>query len=160
LAAIDPTMDRREALLAQYSDSQKDLATEYETAGMPANAIMAWTRRMNSCVSGSPEKLEAIDAIDRLRKTSPGYVALRFDPGVVKEEHDEAWIAAQDKKSQQFSSCLVAETPHYRIKTNAGWRMLHAFETTMELVQAFYREVWGLQPDPLPDKPDPNLRQV
>ena len=160
LAAIDPTMDRRESLLAQYSESQKDLATEYEAAGMPANAIMAWTRRMNSCVSGLPEKAEAIDAIDRLRKTSPGYVALRFDPGVVKEEHDEAWIAAQDKKSQQFSSCLMAETPHYRIKTNAGWRMLHAFETTMELVQAFYREVWGLQPDPLPDKPDPNLREV
>ncbi|HEX5008945.1 MAG TPA: hypothetical protein VFY71_00990 [Planctomycetota bacterium] len=160
LAAIDPTLDRREGLLAQYSESQKELATGYEAQGMPANAIMAWTRRMNSCVTGSPERAEAIDAIDRLRKTSPGYVAERFDPGVVKEEHDEAWIAAMDKKSAQFSSCLLAETPHYRIKTNAGWRMLQAASTAMELVASFYREIWGVLPDPPPEKAPEGLRQV
>jgi Domain of Unknown Function (DUF1080) len=160
LAAIDPTLDRRETLLAQYSEAQRDLAIDYEAAALWANAVAAWARRMNSCNAGTPERLEAIDSIDRLRKSGPGYVALRFDPGVVKEDRDEAWIAEQDRKSQQFSACLKAETPHYRIKTNAGWRMLQAAATTMELVQAFYREIWGLQPDPLPAKPDPNLREV
>jgi len=160
LAAIDPALDRREQTLAEYSEAQKLLAQDYETAGFPANAVMAWTRRMRLCVPGSPERKEAIDAIDRLRRTSPGYVAERFDPGVVKEDHDEAWITEQDKRSLQFSSCLKAETPHYRIKTNAGWRMLQAVASTMELVQAFYREMWGVQPDPPPEHPQEGLREV
>ena len=160
LAVIDPSLDKRESLLLEYSESQKQLAQEYEAAGFPANSVLAWDRRLHMCTPGSPEYNEAVDAIDRLRRTAPDYVGERFDPGVVKEERDEAWIAEQDKRSAQFSSCLKAETPHYRIKTNAGWRMLQAAASAMELVQAFYREIWGVLPDPPPEHPPEGLREV
>ena len=119
---------------------------DYEASGFPANAITAWGRRARLAAPGSVERNEAAAAIDRLRRTSASYVAMHFDPGIVVEARDQAWIAEQDKRSVKFSSALKVETPHYRIKTNAGWRMLQAAAGTMELVHAFYREIWGVIP--------------
>jgi tetratricopeptide (TPR) repeat protein len=160
IAVLDPEQGRTEALLVDYSNAQRELAKNYETAGLPASAIVAWGRRAKLVLPGSPDYVEAAQAIDHIKRTAPSYVAERFDPVVPLPTRDAAWIAEQDKKSVKFSSCLKLETAHYRIKTNAGWRMLQAAASAIERVNVFYREIWGIQPDPKPDKPDPKLREV
>lgn len=160
IAELDPQEGRTEALLLDYSNAQKELAKSYEIAGFPASAITAWGRRARLVLVGSSEYLEAAKAIDEIKRTAPAYVAQRFDPGIVLPTRDAAWIALQDKKSAKFSSALKLETPHYRIKTNAGWRMLQASGAAMERVHGFYREIWGVVPDPKPSKVDPKLREV
>src|SRR5262249_15149588 len=134
IAELDPQQGRTEELLVDFSGAQKDLAKSYELAGLPASAIEAWGRRARLVLPGSPDYLEAASAIDHIKRTAPAYVSERFDPGVVMPTRDAAWIAEQDKKSVKFSSCLKLETAHYRIKTNAGWRMLQAAGTAMERV--------------------------
>jgi tetratricopeptide (TPR) repeat protein len=160
IAELDPQQGRTEALLVDYAAAQKDLAQTYEVAGLPASAILAWGRRARLVLPGSPAYVEAAQAIDRIKRTSPVYVAQRFDPGIVLPTRDEAWIAEQDKKSAKFSSSLKLETAHYRIKTNAGWRMLQAAAAAVERVNVFYREIWGVVPDPRPEKANPKLREM
>jgi tetratricopeptide (TPR) repeat protein len=160
LAGIDPLRPRADELLAAYSEAQRQLALDYEAEGLPACAITAWGLRQRLELPGSPGRVEAASAIDRLRQESPAYVAMRFNPGIILDPRDEAWIEELDKRSAKFSNALKAETPHYRIKTNAGWNMLQAAQTAMEQVHAFYREIWGIVPDPAPRKVPEGLREI
>ncbi len=160
LAEIDPLRPRADELLAAYSEAQRQLALDYEAEGFPANAITAWGLRQRLELPASPGRVEAAAAIDRLRQDSPAYVAMRFNPGIILDPRDEAWIEELDKRSAKFSNALKAETPHYRIKTNAGWNMLQAAQTAMEQVHAFYREIWGIVPDPKPKKVPEGLREI
>jgi tetratricopeptide (TPR) repeat protein len=160
LAEIDPLRPRADELLAAYSEAQRQLGLDYEAEGLPANAITAWGLRQRLELPGSPGRVEAAAAIDRLRQDSPAYVAMRFNPGIILDPRDEAWIEELDKRSAKFSNALKAETPHYRIKTNAGWNMLQAAQTAMEQVHAFYREIWGIVPDPAPRKVPKGLREI
>ena len=160
LAEIDPFAGRGPELTGAYAGAQLELARAYEQAGLPANAIVAWGRRMRLLSPGSAEVVEATAEITRLLRESPDWVVRRFDPGVAVAEHDEAWIAEQDKKSEKFSSALKWETPHYRIRTNAGWRIGSQAAAVMEKVHAYYREIWGIVPDPPPAKVPPTLRNL
>lgn len=159
LAAIDPLAERMPELLQAWSDAQRQLALDYEAEGFPANAITCWGARQRLELPGSAGRAEAAENITRLLRSSPAYVALRFDPGLLPEPRNEAWIAEVDRKSAKFSNALKRETPHYRIKTNAGWRMLEAAAGAMEQVHAFYREIWGVMPDPPPAKKPEGLRE-
>jgi len=160
LTTLVPAVARAEELVATYARRQAELAGRYEEAGMPATAIAAWARRLALLSPGSAEAVAAATEIARILRDSPDCVVRRFDPGVVLPERDEAWIAEQDRRSAKFSSALRFETPHYRIRTNAGWRLGNTAAAALERVHAFYREIWGIVPDPPPERVPPHLRQL
>jgi tetratricopeptide (TPR) repeat protein len=125
-----------------------------------ANALAAWQRAELAAHPGSAEALAAQAGLAQTLASAPDEVAQRFDAVAAPGGPDEAWIAEHDRKTAKWSSAARWETPHYRIKTTAGWRIGTEVASSMEKVQAFYREIWGLIPDPPPEHPSPDLRNL
>ncbi|MHC5212538.1 MAG: family 16 glycoside hydrolase [Planctomycetota bacterium] len=160
LAALDPMAGEADELLADYRDAQAELARRYQAADFPANALAAWGRHLRLCEPGSAEEAAARAAMRETLESAPDEVARRVTWTGAPVGHDEAWIAEFDRKSAKWSQAGRWETPHYRIKTNAGWKMGNDVAAVMERVHAFYREIWGIMPDPPPEKPPEGLRDL
>ncbi|MBL8857530.1 MAG: tetratricopeptide repeat protein [Planctomycetes bacterium] len=50
------------------------------------------------------------------------------------------WVAENDPKHTEWDKAWVLETEHYKIRTNAGYRVLKTVARAMEQVQVFYRQ--------------------
>ncbi|MGQ0554271.1 MAG: tetratricopeptide repeat protein [Planctomycetota bacterium] len=160
VAELDPERARAGTLLEEYGRAQAEIARRYLAAGMPANALEAWKRRLSTVAPGSPEAAEAHAATAEALLLAPDHVARRFQPLSAPLGRDEAWIAEHDKRTAKWSNAAKWETPHYRIKTNAGWVMGTEVAAVMEQAHAFYREIWGIVPDPPPAKVPKGLREL
>jgi tetratricopeptide (TPR) repeat protein len=160
LAELDPLSGHAAGLLDAYRAAQAELARRYEAAGLPANALAAWTRHLRLCEPGSEAETAARAALRVALQDAPDEVARGVAWSAAPVERDEAWITAFDRKSAKWSQAARWETPHYRIKTNAGWRMGSDVAAVMERVHAFYREIWGIVPDPPPEKVPEGLRDL
>ena len=160
LAQLDPFPGESDALVAAYGEAQAELGRRYLAAGFHANALAAWQRRLLACRAGSPEALAARAALAEVLAAAPDAVASRYEPVEPPGGPDAAWIAEHDRKHAKFGSGAKWETAHYRIKTNAGWRVGHEVAQVMERVHAFYREIWGIVPDPKPAKVPEGLREI
>ena len=160
LAQLDPFPGEADALLAAYGEAQAELGRRYFAAGFHANALAAWQRRLLACRPGSPEAQAAQSALAEVLAAAPDAVASRYEPVEPPGGPDAAWIAEHDRKHAKFGSAAKWETPHYRIKTNAGWRLGNEVAQCMERVHAFYREIWGIVPDPKPARVPPGLREI
>lgn len=160
LAQLDPFAGEADALLAAYGEAQAELGRRYLAAGFHANALAAWQRRLLACRPGGPEAQAAQAALAEVLAAAPDAVASRYDPIEPPGGPDAAWIADHDRKHAKFGSAAKWETPHYRIKTNAGWRLGNEVAQAMERVHAFYREIWGIVPDPKPAQVPAGLREI
>ncbi|MHC4845687.1 MAG: family 16 glycoside hydrolase, partial [Planctomycetota bacterium] len=127
---------------------------------MYANALVAMQRHVRLLPRGSVGAEEAQARIRDVLREAPDEVARNFGGGIVTEPRDEAWIADHDEKTAKWSRAARWETPHYRIKTNAGWRIGSETALVMEQLHAFYREIWGIVPDPPPEKIPEGLREL
>ncbi len=150
LVELDPQHGLGDAHMEEYSAVQAALGEAYLAEGFYSNAQLAWQRRLSLCAPGSTQAAAARDALARIAKEGGDEVAGRFDPIALAGDKDQVWIEEFDKKTSKWSSAARWDTPHYRIKTNAGWRLGTEVAAVMERVNAFYREIWGIVPDPKP----------
>jgi tetratricopeptide (TPR) repeat protein len=160
LGKLDPFAGRAEEILAEYGAAQSALAESYLADGLYANALVALQRQRRLLPPKSPGA-EAVDALVRdVLRSAPDEVAANFGGGVLMEPRDEEWIADFDKKSAKWSRAAKWETPHYRIKTNSGYRIGSETAVVMEQLNAFYRETWGIVSDPPPKKIPEGVRDL
>ena len=160
-ALLEPFAGEAAELVARHSAAMAELGAGYLEKGFHGMALTCWTERSMSVPAGSAEAAEARDAITRCLAEGDDYVAgLNVAPDLGDGGRDQAWIADFDKKTEKFSKAGEWETPHYRIKVAGNWRLGETTARVMEQVAVFYRDVWGLQPDPPPAKPDPTRRDV
>ncbi len=157
---IDPHAGDAAELLQDYLEDMKELGAAYLADGLHANAMVCWSKVASLVSKGSVDEVAALNAIETCLFEGGDFVAKIDVPRREIGGKDEAWIAAHDKKTAKWNKAAMVETPHYRIRTNAGWRMLMAAAGAMESVHAFYREIWGIVPDPEVGRPDPSLRNV
>ncbi len=160
LTELDPLAGRAEALLAEYGAAQGALAAGYLEAGLYANALAAAERQLAVEPPASAGRLAARALVARVLSEGGDDVAGAFDPATAGPQRDEEWIAEHDRKTAKWGSAARWETPHYRTKTNAGWRIGSEASTVMEKVHAYYREVWGIVPDPPPRQVPEGLRDL
>ncbi|RKY22302.1 MAG: hypothetical protein DRQ55_01300 [Planctomycetota bacterium] len=160
-AELDPLAGEASQLLADHSAAMAELGAAYLEAGFHACALGCWTERLMSLPARSAEADQARLAIARCLAEGANYVAgLNIAPDLSDGGHDAQWIAAFDAKTMKFSRAGEWQTPHYRIKVAGNWRLGEATARVMEQVADYYREVWGLIPDPPPAHPDPSLRPI
>ena len=160
LAQLDPAPGEADQLMAAYVAAEAELARRYFAGGFVGNALEAWQRSGLAAHAGSAEALAAQAGLAQALAAAPDEIAQRFEAVAPPGGPDEAWIAEHDRKTSKWSSAARWETPHYRIKTVAGWRIGTEVAASMEKVHAFYREIWGLIPDPPPEHPAPGLRNL
>jgi len=150
VAALDPLHGRADALMDEYSAEQAKLGEAYLADGFYGSAQLAWRRRLSLCAPGSTDAQVAREALARIGKEGGDEVAGHYDPVALAGDKDQAWIEDFDRKSAKWTSAARWETPHYRIKTDAGWRLGTETAAVMERINVFYREIWGIVPDPAP----------
>ncbi len=161
IARLDPHPGEAQSILDEYSDAMATLGEAYLEQGWYANAQLAWSSRLSLCAPGSEAHAQAVAALARVLKEGGDDVAqVGLAPGALDGGKDETWIEDHDKRTRKWSKATQWETPHYRIKTNAGWRLGAGAAAVMERVHAFYREVWGIMPDPPPARPPEGLREI
>lgn len=161
VAEIDSFPGDGQRVLDSYGEAQEELGELYLADGMYANALAAWQRRATLARPGTDAEARVRDAIDRVLREGGDEVAIssldsRFSSG----GKDEEWIAAFDDKHDRWGRAAEWEAPHYRIKTDAGYRLGAGAVQACEQVHRFFREVWGVVPDPPTGKADPSLRNV
>ncbi len=161
VAKIDPFKGEGQGVLDEYAAAQEELGQLYLDNELYSNALAAWQRRSTLVRPGSEADNRVTTAIDRILREGGDDVAIssldaRFSSG----GKDEEWIAAFDKKHGSWSKGAKWETPHYRIKTDAGYRLGSGASLACEQVHKFFREVWGIVPDPPIKNVDPSLRNV
>ncbi len=160
LADIDPFFGEADKLFADYAEQQEELGAAYLADAMWANALVAWKRFAELTPPGAGLDRAQV-ALKQIMEDGGDYVASTgLDPSITSGGRDPEWIAKHDKKSAKWGSAAKWETPHYRIKTNAGWELGQGSAEVMERVHAFYREVWGIVPDPKPKRVDKELRDI
>lgn len=160
LGTLDPLAGKAQEILGAYGAAQSALAEAYLGDEMHANALIALQRHLRLLPRASEGAAEAQARIRDVLRNAPDDVARNFGGGTVMEPRDEEWIANFDKKSAKWSRAAKWETPHYRIKTNAGWRIGSEVALVMEQLNAFYRETWGIVSDPPPKKIPEGVRDL
>lgn len=158
LQEVDPFPGRADSITARHREVYAELAREYMAEGWHNNALHAWRAFLDATVPGSPEHAEARAAVREVLAVGGDDVA---EAGLGElEPRDAAWIEEHDKRTAKWSRAARFETPHYRIKTNAGWEIGSMAAAAMERVHAFYREIWGIVPDPAPERVPDGLRDI
>jgi tetratricopeptide (TPR) repeat protein len=161
LSEIDPFAGEAADLLGDFSDARAELGAAYLEAGLFANSLSAWITRFEMVPSGSEESVVALEAIRRCLAEGDDFVGrLGLAPDLSAGDRDAAWIAEFDRKTTKWSRAGEWKTPHYRIKVAGNWKLGEAIAKTMEQAHAFYREVWGIIPDPAPKRVDKSLRKI
>ncbi len=160
-AEIDPFAGESVELQAEFSEAQSILGQAYLEAGLFANAMVAWIARLDTVAPDSDQAVEARAAITRCLAEGGDFVGrLGLAPDLSAGERDEAWIADFNRKTAKWSRAGEWATPHYRIKVAGNWKLGEAAAKVMEEAHAFYREIWGIIPDPAPKRVDESLRDI
>jgi tetratricopeptide (TPR) repeat protein len=159
-AEIDPHLGEARELLDDFRGEMAELAADYFEAGLYANSMVCWGRVVGLAAPGSEARAAGLVEIERCLEAGDDFVAYVDVPRQRAGGKDSEWIADHDRKSAKWNRAARLDTPHYRIRTNAGWEVLTSAAIAMEAVHIFYRETWGIVPDPQPAKVDPELRDI
>jgi tetratricopeptide (TPR) repeat protein len=133
----DPLRRRLDTLRREYVSHLLKLANEQmdHIAWHSARAMLAEAQFTD------PEHPDLAAGLDRIRKEGGNELAVAdetggSDPlaGVTPE-----WVAKNDPLHTEWDKAWELETEHYKIKTNAGYRVLMTTAHAMEQVQVFYR---------------------
>ncbi len=133
----DPLRRRLDTLRREYVSHLLKLANEQmdHLAWHSARAMLSEAQFTD------PEHPELAAGLDRIRKEGGNELAVAdetggADPlaGVTPE-----WVAKNDPLHTEWDKAWTLETEHYKVKTNAGYRVLMTTAHAMEQVQVFYR---------------------
>ena len=159
-AEVDPFAGEADVLVEAYRDALVELGDAYLGDEFYAMALTSWAQVAALAEPGSALESRALDAVERCLSEGEDWVTDIQAPRREIGGKDEAWIEAHDAETTRWNRAARMDTAHYRIRTNAGWRMLNGAAQAMEAVNAFYREMWGIVPDPKPSNVDPELRDI
>jgi tetratricopeptide (TPR) repeat protein/peroxiredoxin len=133
----DPERKRADALKRDYVTKLLKLANEQ----LDNHAYHSGRAMLLEAQATDPEHPELAAGLARIKKEGGNELAVAdegggVDPlaGVTPE-----WVAANDPKHADWDNAWTLETEHYKIKTNAGYRVLKTTARAMEQVQVFYR---------------------
>ena len=133
----DPLRRRLDTLRREYVSRLLKLANEQmdHLAWHSARAMLAEAQFTD------PEHPELAAGLERIKKEGGNELAVAdetggSDPlaGVTPE-----WVAKNDPLHAEWDKAWELETEHYKVKTNAGYRVLMTCAHAMEQVQVFYR---------------------
>jgi|688.fasta_scaffold02572_21 tetratricopeptide (TPR) repeat protein len=133
----DPLRKRLDTLRREYVTRLLKLAGEQmdNLSWHSARAMLSEAQFVD------PEHPELGMGVARIRKEGGNELAVEdetggADPlaGVTPE-----WVAEEDPKHREWDKAWTLDTKHYRVKTNAGYRVLKTTANAMEQVQVFYR---------------------
>lgn len=137
VTTADPLRKRFDALRRSYvgkllelANRQMDRASWHSARAMLVEAIAT-----------DPEHPDLAAGLERIKLEGGNELAVEdetggSDPlaGVTPE-----WVAAQDQLHAKWDDPWTEETEHYRIRTDAGYRMLRTVANAMEQMHQFYR---------------------
>ncbi|MDZ4774516.1 MAG: tetratricopeptide repeat protein [Planctomycetota bacterium] len=133
----DPQRKRADLLRRDYVTKLLKLANEQ----LDDYAFHSGRAMLLEAQATDPEHPELAAGLARIQKEGGNDLAVAdegggVDPlaGVTPE-----WVAANDPKHVDWDKAWTLETEHYKIKTNAGYRVLKTTARAMEQVQVFYR---------------------
>ncbi len=133
----DPLRKRADALKRDYVTKLLKLANEQ----LDNHAFHSGRAMLLEAQATDPEHPELSAGLARISKEGGNELAVAdegggVDPlaGVTPE-----WVAENDPKHADWDKAWTLETEHYKIKTNAGYRVLKTTARAMEQVQVFYR---------------------
>jgi hypothetical protein len=91
--------------------------------------------------STDPEHPDLAAGLERIKKEGGNELAVEDETGGVDPLGGATaeWIDKNDRLHGEWDKAWELATEHYRIKTNAGWRVLRTVANAMEQVQVFYR---------------------
>lgn len=133
----DPLRKRADSLRREYVTRLLKLAGEQmdNFSWHSARAMLSEAQFVD------PEHPELAAGLARIRKEGGNELAVEdetggADPlsGVTPE-----WVLEEDPRHREWDKAWTLDTPHYRVKTNAGYRVLKTAANAMEQVQVFYR---------------------
>jgi len=133
----DPLRRRLDTLRREYVSRLLQLANEQmdHLAWHSARAMLSEAQFTD------PEHPELAAGLTRIKKEGGNELAVAdetggADPlaGVTPE-----WVAQNDPLHAEWDKAWELETEHYKVKTNAGYRVLMTTAHAMEQVQVFYR---------------------
>lgn len=133
----DPLRRRLDALRREYVSRLLKLANEQmdHLAWHSARAMLSEAQFTD------PEHPDLAAGLERIKKEGGNELAVAdetggSDPlaGVTPE-----WVAKNDPLHTEWDKAWELETEHYKIRTNAGYRVLMTTAHAMEEVQVFYR---------------------
>ncbi|MCY2960473.1 MAG: redoxin domain-containing protein [Planctomycetota bacterium] len=134
----DPLRKRNDALRRDYVGRLLVLANEQmdHLAWHSARAMLVEAQTTD------PEHPELAAGLARIKKEGGNELAVEDETGGVDPLAGVTaeWIAANDPLHTDWDKAWELETPHYKIRTNSGYRVLKTVATAMEQVHGFYRE--------------------
>lgn len=137
-AEADPLRKRNDALRRDYVGKLLTLANEQmdHLAWHSSRAMLAEAQATD------PEHPDLATGLARIKKEGGNELAVEDETGGVDPLAGVTaeWIAENDPKHADWDEAWEQSTPHYAIRTNAGYRVLKTVATAMEQVQVFYRE--------------------
>lgn len=137
VAEADPLRKRLDALRRTYVGKLLALAGQQmdKAAWHSARAVLV------EAIATDPEHPELAAGLLRIRLEGGNELAVEdetggSDPlaGVSAE-----WVEREDPLHADWANAWTLDTPHYRIRTNAGYRLLRTVGHAMEQMHAFYR---------------------
>jgi tetratricopeptide (TPR) repeat protein len=134
----DPLQRRAVALKRDYVGKLLKLAGEQ----MDKSAWHSARAMLLEAQATDPDHPDLAAGLERITKEGGNELAVAdesggADPlaGVTPE-----WVAANDPLHSEWDKAWTLETEHYRLKTDAGYRVLKTAAHAMEQVQVFYRQ--------------------
>ncbi len=136
-AEADPLRRRLDTLRRDYVGRLLKLANEQmdHLAWHSARAMLLEAQTTD------PEHPDLAAGLARIGKEGGNELAVEDETGGVDPLAGVTpeWIAKNDPLHSEWDKAWELSTEHYRIKTNAGYRVLKTVATAMEQVQVFYR---------------------
>ncbi|MBL8862983.1 MAG: redoxin domain-containing protein [Planctomycetes bacterium] len=134
----DPLRKRSDTLRREYVGRLLKLANEQ----MDNLAWHAARAMLVEAQATDPDHPELAAGLARIKREGGNELAVGDETGGVDPLAGVTaeWIAENDPKHAQWDQAWELDTTHYRIKTNAGYRVLKTVATAMEQVHGFYRE--------------------
>jgi tetratricopeptide (TPR) repeat protein len=134
----DPLQKRAVSLKRDYVGKLLKLANEQmdNIAWHSARAMLLEAQATD------PDHPDLAAGLARIRKEGGNELAVADESGGADplEGVTPEWVAQQDPLHSEWDKAWTLETEHYRIRTNAGYRVLKTIARAMEQVQVFYRQ--------------------
>lgn len=133
----DPFRKRADLLRREYVTKLLKLANEQ----LDQHAFHSARAMFLEAQATDPEHPELAAGLARISKEGGNELAVSDESGGVDPLAGVTaeWVVANDPLHAEWDKAWTLETEHYKIKTNAGYRVLKTTARAMEQVQVFYR---------------------
>ncbi len=133
----DPLRQDLERLRRSYVGSLLSLAARQ----MDKGAWHSARAMLSEALVTDPEHPDLAAGLERIRLEGGNELAVEDETGGADPLGDVSpeWVAENDPLHAAWADAWTLETEHYRIRTNAGYRVLRTVGHAMEQMQRFYR---------------------